>query len=329
MLINEIFIKNIKKPQKLYDHSTNGKFIYIRHGQTDYNKTMENSKKEIAGINTNFLDMPLNYEGINQSLELSKALYDFKLEIIFTSPMRRCLDTVYYALRNHPDKEKFKIVINPFLTETIQSTHDYSINILEKKEYFSKKNLGLNYDWSLFEENFQYLGDQEYFYIRFIDTIDENNKKNKKILKKILQNIKELNQLSGKYEENSEIIAKKYLEKNKLHLGELALYYLTISKKKPESLRHMFLRSLKFKEYLYEYCEKKEKIYTDFTGISYIMENNLFFNNEKVLVFTHSAFIRISSSGIAYNLKEINDYPEDCVKIDNCDMLSINIYRNF
>merc|ERR1712032_1499301 len=328
MFTNQISELLRKKPKNTYDLSTSGKFIFVRHGETDYNVKIQEIKKEIAGIDPNHLDMPLNKKGISQSNELSKSLKDFKIKIVLTSPLRRTLETTYNSLKNHPDKDKIKILICPLVTETVTATHDYSLNIHKKKEYFSKKNLGMDFDWSLFEEKFPSLGDQEFYYLRFIDNVDPN-KRNNEILQKLLKMIDEVNKISGENKEFYELYVHDAMDKIQMNLGDLANYYYQIIKKKPESLNHMFIRSLKFKEFLRNLNENlgrisKERIQsldTNADNSTDTCEND----EEKVLVFTHSAFIKISSSVKAYELENIDTYPEDCAIIKNCEMISIEI----
>jgi hypothetical protein len=328
-----------KKPNKIYDLSTSGKYIFIRHGETNYNAILQEIKKEIAGVDPIHLDMPLNEKGINQCKELSNSLKEFKLKIILTSPLRRTLETTYYSLINHPDKENIKILICPLLTETVTATHDYSINMQEKKQFFSKENLGLDFDWSLFEEKFPFLGDQEFYYLKYIDNIDKNDVRNNEIIQKLLEKIEEINMINSHNKEFYEKYKEHTKDKIEMYFGDLAHFYFIISKKKPESLNHLFIRSLMFKEYLGNL--KKNLNDLNFNKVENILNKSDNFNNdndnysnfdieniddkEKILVFTHSAFIKISSSEEAYGLNEIETYPNDCVIVKNCGMISINI----
>lgn len=325
MFSNKISTNILKKPKAIYDLSTSGKYIFIRHGETDYNVKIKEIKKEIAGVDPIHLDMPLNEKGINQSLELSKSLKDFKIKIVLTSPLRRTLQTTYNSLKDHPDKEKIKILICPLVTETVSATHDYSINIHKKKEYFSKKNLGMDFDWSLFEEKFPSLGDQEFYYIKFIDNIDTTDVRNNEILQKLLKMIEEMNKISLQNKEFYEKFLQDATDKIQVNLCDLAYFYFMINKKKPESLNHMFIRSLEFKEFLRNLNKNFCKVYKEKMLNEIENSNGNESDDEKVLVFTHSAFIKISSSEKAYELKDIDAYPDDCAIIKNCGMISINI----
>ncbi len=331
---NYIEICSLHKPEKLYENNTKGKFLYIRHGETEYNVKTKHIEKDIAGVDPNHLDLSLNETGVNQSLQLADKLNEFKIQVVFTSPLKRCLETAFHSLKDHPEKDKFKILICPFLNETVHSTHDFSINIIEKKQYFSKKNLGLDYDWSFFEETFPKIGDQELYYLNFIDTYDENDERINIILEKLKKTITDLNSLSennnfnfdnfelNNYQEFKEKYQKELLNRIRIELSDFAFYYLRIYKKKPESLTHMFNRNLRCKELFSRISEKLNKIKNekDFSDLKFEIDKD-----EKVLVYTHSAFIKIATSNLAYEMKEIDKYPVDSFVINNCEIISMNI----
>ncbi len=59
--------------------------IYVvRHGQTDFN---------LNGLMQGITDNPLNSTGIRQAVELSKKLQDIRFEAIYSSPLKRALQT--------------------------------------------------------------------------------------------------------------------------------------------------------------------------------------------------------------------------------------------
>ena len=49
------------------------------------------------------------------------------------------------------------------------------------------------------------------------------------------------------------------------------------------------------------------------------------YKGDKVLVVTHSAMIRISTSFKVNEVDSINLYPDDCYNAENCEIISINI----
>ena len=75
-----------------------------------------------------------------------------------------------------------------------------------------------------------------------------------------------------------------------------------------ESFKHLFLRNLEFKNFL-----KKEH------------QKTLKDNNKKIVVITHSAYSKLATSLKAYNMEQINDYPDDCLKLNNCEVISMLI----
>jgi len=60
------------------------KLYLIRHGETDYNK---------PGIFFGNKDVGLNQIGKKQSEELEKAMDNIELDVIISSPLRRCIET--------------------------------------------------------------------------------------------------------------------------------------------------------------------------------------------------------------------------------------------
>jgi len=191
---NKISITN---DYTLFEKGDKGPVLYIRHGKTNYNKFCISAPKEIARVATEYLDCPLNEEGISQAEYISNALQKHKIKKVFCSPLQRCLETCLISLKNHPDKDSFMVKIN--------------ICTL------------INPDLTL-----------------------------------------------------------------------------------------MFKRNLEFKDLLRKNLEEIKK---------YTYQ----INDEKILVFTHSAFTKISTSKNAYNMEVISDFPVDCYKPDNCEIISMNV----
>ncbi len=68
------------------------KIYLVRHGQTDYNL-----KNLFQGITDN----PLNETGIKQAEELAQMLKEVKFDVIFSSPLRRALQTAEIIRREN------------------------------------------------------------------------------------------------------------------------------------------------------------------------------------------------------------------------------------
>jgi len=75
-----------------------------------------------------------------------------------------------------------------------------------------------------------------------------------------------------------------------------------------ESFKHLFLRNLEFKNFL---KQTHKKTLNDI--------------NKKIVVITHSAFSKLATSIKAYSMDKINDYPDDCLKLNNCEVISMLI----
>lgn len=147
----------MEQTDKIYEASTLGKFLYIRHGQTSYNKA---DKTDISvKWNEEYIDCQLNDIGKSQAERISADLKDFKISKVFCSPMRRTLETCYLALKDHPQGKEIEVIVNPLITEGFSCIHDISIDIELKKKEFK----GLNFNWSLFE------GLDKYYNFGFID----------------------------------------------------------------------------------------------------------------------------------------------------------------
>ena len=80
-------------------------FYLFRHGETDYNKDL---RWQGCGI-----DMPLNATGISQAEALSERLKPLGLEIIYSSPLKRALETAQIVAT----QLKLKVKIIPDLRE--------------------------------------------------------------------------------------------------------------------------------------------------------------------------------------------------------------------
>ena len=67
------------------------KLYIVRHGETDWNKN-----KMMQG-NT---DVPLNQNGINQALNISKVLEDRTIDVCYSSPLSRAYETAKLITNN-------------------------------------------------------------------------------------------------------------------------------------------------------------------------------------------------------------------------------------
>lgn len=79
--------------------------ILVRHGETDWNK-----EKRIQGGSS---DPPLNETGREQAERLALRLSHDRLQAIYSSPLKRSLDTARVIARCH----KLEVVVEPSLKE--------------------------------------------------------------------------------------------------------------------------------------------------------------------------------------------------------------------
>ncbi len=81
------------------------RILITRHGETDWNR---------EGIAQGRTDIPLNKAGVGQAERLARRLADEKIDIIYSSPLSRALDTAKIVQRYHPDA---RIIIDDDLIE--------------------------------------------------------------------------------------------------------------------------------------------------------------------------------------------------------------------
>lgn len=82
-----------------------GKIILARHGETDWNR-----EKRIQGGASN---PPLNEEGRRQAESLALRLSQYKIQAIYSSPLKRALETAEAIAGYH----QIEIVVEPSLRE--------------------------------------------------------------------------------------------------------------------------------------------------------------------------------------------------------------------
>ena len=277
--------EKIQIPEKLYEKNTNGKILYIRHGQTNYNKNSNKSNLNIISTKPEYIDCDLNEKGIEQTNKLSNQIIKLKIEQIYVSPLSRALHTALILFKNHPDKDKIIIKIHPLITEVISGVHGFVFDIQNSKKIYNMDN-EIKFDWSIFDSYYKSYIDQDLFFLNFIDCFSE---------KKLKEKLEKIYSFYGK-------------DNLKIKLGEFAKSRVDSGFKRFETLNHLFKRNLEFKKFLYE-----------------THKNNLNDINNKIIIITHSAFTKISTSKKAY-LEELKSiFPNDCYKINNCEIISIFI----
>ena len=147
-------------------------------------------------------------------------------------------------------------------------------------------NSEIKFDWSIFDSYYNSFIEQDLFFFNFIDCFSEKKLKEKK---------EKIYSFYGK-------------ENFKNKLGEFSKLGVDSGFKRFETLNHLFKRNLEFKKFLYE-----------------THKNNLNDLDKKIIIITHSAFTQISTSKKAYLGDLKNIFPNDCCKMNNCEIISIFI----
>ena len=91
-LSNKIFAKNL-----------DGKIIFIRHGETDYNIDFSKKGSKIK-YDINYLDGHLNSNGQKQAEKSSELFKNLDIEAIYVSPLYRTIESANIIFKNHPKK---------------------------------------------------------------------------------------------------------------------------------------------------------------------------------------------------------------------------------
>ena len=270
--------------ERIFEKNTEGKFLYIRHGETTKNKRMEVIDKNKLKAIPEYLDCELDKKGIEQAKKASEIISNFEIEDIWVSPLHRTLQTAFYLFENNPNRDKLVLKVNPFIIEAMSGTDTLSFLISKRKKEFNM-NSKVKFDWSYFDSIYTNQKDQDLFYLDFIDKIPEEDKN------------KLINDIKDNY----------YVSEDKLRESILNLcYYITNHNiDRIETLLHVFNRNLKFKEFLSKKYNNRDP-------------------NKKIIIITHSRFISISTSKKIYSMNEVNDYPDDTYCPKNCEIISIN-----
>ena len=187
-----------------------------------------------------------------------------------------------YYLFLNHPQKNIVIKIHPLIVEIQGGVHDFVTDIEKTKKEFNL-NSEVKFDWSIFDNYYNTKIRQELFFFDFLDQLDISGYKNKK--ETIINNF-------GK-------------EDLKNELTNLSIFGVENKWSKLETFNHAFKRNLEFKKFLQDtYGEK-------------LNDTEL-----KIGVITHSAFTKISTSKLAYNM-DIKDYPNDCCQIRNCEIISV------
>ena len=214
-LTNRIFAKNL-----------DGKIIFIRHGETDYNIDFGKKESKIK-YDINYLDGHLNSNGQKQAEKSSELFKNLDVEAIYVSPLYRTIESANNIFKNHPKKNNLEIIIHPLLTEVVSSMNNFTDDIEIKKNLYNEKS-EIKINWNLFDEEFKTKEEQNFYYMKYVNLLPKEKYDN--IKNKMYNSYK-----AGKMKES---------------ISELGKIINDLKMKRIESLNHLFNRTVKFKEYL-------------------------------------------------------------------------------
>ena len=282
----KININNNNNPNNpYYSKDTEEKLLFIRHGETFFNSDPDKTGRK---TNYKYIDSKLTTKGIEQSKALQKILNKLTIEVIYISPMYRAFQTVFYALENHPDLSKIKVIVNPLVNEVASCVNDYILDIKQTKKEFNM-NSKIKFDWSIFDEYVKSLKwEENFYYFDYFDCFEEKKKNEIYLELRHLYNINDLISLEQKLTELSII---RYQQDKRF-----------------ESLKHLQSRFNKF----FEYIKEKHK-------------NTLGNKESKILVVTHTSFIKCATERNPYEDEDIQDYHPNAYSSKNCEIISIKL----
>jgi len=284
---NKAKIKNeIKKPTELYRRDLEGKLLFMRHGETNFNIDKNNKKRR---VNKDYIDCRLNEKGIEQAKSRQEILNTLSFEKVYVSPFYRALQTLTYSLSNHPNKDNIIAVVHPLVSEIGNCINDYVLDIKQSKKDFNM-NSPIKVDWSLFDEYVKGIKyDENFYYFENFDDFEENEKN------KIYEELKQ------KYDNGR-------MEEFKIGLSNLAKLRFQ-KKKRFESLKYAQERFKRFLNFIKTHFKKSLKK-----------------TKEKIFVVSHSCYMRIGTDKIPYESKEIQQYHDNSYFPQNCEILSYFVY---
>lgn len=274
----------------LFEKNTVGKVLYVRHGQTEFNYQMKIIGEDNVQTIPALIDSCLSPQGLESIKGAIDAISSLTFEAVYCSPLKRTLQTAFYLIENHPQREATVVYVHPLITEKVNGVHDYSFDIIKKKSEYNMESK-VKFNWDIFDSYYKDTIDQELFMFNNCPKdINEMNALIKKIRKSYLKGDK---------------------EQMRIAYGKMGGYLINNHLKTFESFENTFKRNICFKQYLLK------KMTSD--G-SYEKKN------DKILVVTHSAFTKMATSSKAYNsIGNMSTYPEDCYHCANGEIISMNI----
>ena len=161
--------KNKSSSNPIFAKNLEGKIIFIRHGETDYNIDI-NKKGSKIKFDINYLDGHLNSNGEKQAENSSDKFNNIDIEAIYVSPLYRTLESAFILFKNHPKKDNIQLIVHPLLTEVVSSMNNFTDDIEIKKSIYNEKS-EIKVDWSLFDEEFKTKEEQNFYYLNYVNLL--------------------------------------------------------------------------------------------------------------------------------------------------------------
>jgi broad specificity phosphatase PhoE len=211
----------------MFEKNLNGKFLFVRHGLTEFNKIQNETHSESIEFIGEYSDAVLSQEGIAQAINAQKFINNIKIEKVYCSPLKRALETCLKIFESHPNKDNIIIEVFPLVTEFLNICYDFPNSIEENKKIYNM-NSKVKFNWKSFEEIF---GEkQNLFFLSYLDNLNEE----------------EYNKFYKIFEEANK---NKTMDKA---IEELVKYKKENNISTLESYKHIFNRTQEFKKYLKE-----------------------------------------------------------------------------
>ena len=246
-----------------YSLDVEGKFLFIRHGQTICNSDKKYKERK---FNPDYIDSHLSDKGIVQTKKLKKILNNLNIEAIYVSPLYRSLETAKYILEENPNY-KGQIIVHPLIIECPNCIDDFIYDIKQTKNDFKD----LNINWDIFNQYTNKKWNENFYYFEYFNRMDENQKLDK--FNKLLNIYNKGDMNNYKIEMVNEF--------PRMIFNEQSLQPF-------ESFKHVYSRFLEFKNFLVERhkktlneIDKKILVIThgDFLGV--ITNKYLYGNDEQ------------------------------------------------
>ena len=155
-----------------YLQDLSGKFLFMRHGQSLFNKIGGEERR----YNPDLCDANLSEEGIKQAKSKQEEINKLNLVKVYVSPYNRALETMVYALETHPNVDNLSVIVHPKIGEIIGCGHDFIFDIKRNKKNFNM-NSKVKVDWSIYDEYVKKSKyDENFLFFENINLLDEKIK---------------------------------------------------------------------------------------------------------------------------------------------------------